>query len=325
MSITVSKLITIEAKQLDLKLIYGKDVVDSKTIESYKIQKPGLALAGYVKHIHSKRVQILGETEISYLWSLDSTERERAIENLCKTDISCLVVTKNLKIPCEVIRVVKKYNIPLLKTQLDTECSITYIQSFLESKLAPFEVLHGNFMDIYGIGVLIIGRSGIGKSECALELINKGHRLVSDDSVIIRLKQNHLVGRCDETFRYYIELRGLGIVNIKEIFGIGSITIEKEINLVIKFVDWKKDTSYERLGLNNDYFRLFNIKLPFVVLPVYPGRDMSVLVETAAKNYLLKNIGQNVAEEFNAKLIKKISENREVLEKKIKEKDNKNI
>ena len=325
MSITVSKLITIEAKQLDLKLIYGKDIVDSRTIESYKIQKPGLALAGYVKHIHSKRVQILGETEISYLWSLDSTEREKAIENLCKTNISCLVVTKNQKIPCEVIRIVKEYDIPLLKTQLDTESTITGIQFFLESKLAPFEVLHGNFMDIYGIGVLIIGRSGIGKSECALELINKGHRLVSDDSVVVRLKQNNLVGRCDATFQYFIELRGLGIVNIKEIFGIGSITMEKVINFVIKFVDWKKNTSYERLGLSNDYFRLFNVKLPLISLPVYPGRDMSVLVEAAAKNYLLKSIGQNVAEEFNAKLIKKISENRELLEKKLKEEDNRNL
>lgn len=323
MSITVSKLLTIEAKQLHLKLVYGKDIIGSKSIESYKIQKPGLALAGYTKHIHSGRIQILGETEISYLWSLDSEERERAIINLCDTDISCLVVTKDLKIPNEVLKVVKLYNIPLLKTEEDTENAITGIQCFLESKLAPFEILHGNFMDVYGIGILIIGRSGIGKSECALELINKGHRLISDDSVIVRLKQNHLVGKCDETFQYFIELRGLGIINVKEIFGIGSITMEKVINFVIKFVDWEKNTSYDRLGLGNDYFKLFNIKLPLISLPVYLGRDMSVLVETAAKNYLLKSIGQNVAEEFNARLIKKISENREILEKKLKEKNNK--
>ena len=321
MSITVSKLLTVEAKQLDLKLIYGKNIINTKMIESYKIQKPGLALAGYTKHIHSGRVQILGETEISYLWSLDLNGRVKAINNLCDDkEIACLIVTKNLKIPCELIKVIKQYDVPLLKTHHNTETAIIYIQSYLESKLSPFEILHGNFMDVYGVGILIIGRSGIGKSECALELINKGHRLVSDDSVIVRLKQNYLTGRCDETFQYFIELRGLGIVNVKEIFGIGSITLEKTIDLVIKFVDWGKNSNYDRLGLDDDYFKLFNVKLPLISLPVYPGRDMSVLVETAAKNYLLKSIGRNVAEEFNTKLMRKISENRELLEKRKREK-----
>jgi HPr kinase/phosphorylase len=322
MSITVSKLLTFEAKELDLKLIFGKNIINTRTIESSKIQKPGLALAGYTKHIHSGRVQILGETEISYLWSLDSKGRVKAINNLCDDkEIACLIVTKNLKIPYELIKVIKQYNIPLLKTHHNTEAAIISIQSFLESKLSPFEILHGNLMDVYGIGLLIIGRSGIGKSECALELINKGHRLVSDDSVIVRLKQNYLIGKCDETFQYFIELRGLGIINIKEIFGIGSITQEKVINFVIKFVDWGKNINYDRLGLDDDYFKLFNVKLPLISLPVYPGRDMSVLVETAAKNYLLKSIGRNVAEEFNAKLMRKISENKELLERRNREKD----
>jgi HPr kinase/phosphorylase len=315
MNINVAKLLTMEAKHLDLKLIYGKNLIQTKEINGFKIQKPGLALAGYTKHIHDGLVQILGETEISYLWSLGPKDREKAINNLCCKDIPCLVVTKNLKIPYEIIKIVKACKIPLLKTQLDTENAIISIQNFLESKLAPYEVLHGNFMDVYGIGILIIGRSGIGKSECALELVNKGHRLIADDSIIVRLKQNQLIGKGDETFQYFIELRGLGIINIKDIFGVSSITREKVINLVIKFIDWGKDTKYDRLGLDESHFKLFSVRLPLITLPVYPGRDMSVLVETAAKNYLLKSIGKNVAEEFNKMLIKKISENREMMEK----------
>ena len=176
-------------------------------------------------------------------------------------------------------------------------------------------------MDVYGVGVLIIGKSGIGKSECALELVNNGHRLIADDSVVVRLKQNNLIGYCDETFQNLIEIRGLGIINIKELFGIGSIVLEKTIDLVINFVDWEKNTDYDRLGLDNDYFKLFNINLPLILLPVYPGRNMSVLIETAAKNYVLKSTGKNIAEEFNMKLLRKISENRELLEKRKTGKD----
>jgi HPr kinase/phosphorylase len=321
MSITVSKLLSLEAKKLDLKLIYGKNIINSKTIENCKTQRPGLALAGYSKHIDNGSMQILGETEISYIWNLEPESRSKALENLCNKNIPCLIVTKNLKIPYELIITVKQYKIPLLKTRYATESAIINIQSYLESKLSPCEILHGNFMDVYGVGVLIIGKSGIGKSECALELVNNGHRLIADDSVVVRLKQNNLIGYCDETFQNLIEIRGLGIINIKELFGIGSIVLEKTIDLVINFVDWEKNTDYDRLGLDNDYFKLFNINLPLILLPVYPGRNMSVLIETAAKNYVLKSTGKNIAEEFNMKLLRKISENRELLEKRKTGKD----
>lgn len=320
MSIAVSKLLSLEAKKLDLKLLYGKNIINTKSIENCKTQRPGLALAGYSKYIDSGSIQILGETEISYIWDLEPESRLKALENLCNKDIPCIIVTKNLKIPYELIIIAKQYKIPLLKTQRNTEVAIVTIQSYLESRLSPYEILHGNFMDVYGVGILIIGRSGIGKSECALELVNKGHRIIADDSVVVRLKQNQLIGYCDETFQNLIELRGLGIINIKELFGIGSIMFEKIIDLVIKFIDWEKNTDYDRLGLDNDYFKLFNISIPLISLPVYPGRNMSVLIETAAKNYVLKSIGRNIAEEFNTKLMRKISENRELLEKMKREK-----
>jgi HPr kinase/phosphorylase len=322
MSIAVSKLLSLEAKNLDLKLVYGKNIINSKNIENCKTQRPGLALAGYSKYIDIGSIQILGETEISYIWTLEPVSRLRALENLCNKDIPCLIVTKNLKIPYELIMTAKKNKIPLLKTPLSTESATINIQSYLESKLSPREILHGNFMDIYGVGVLIIGKSGIGKSECALELVNKGHRLIADDAVVVRSKQNNLIGYCDETFQNLIEIRGLGIINVKELFGIGSIVLEKIIDLVIKFVDWEKNTDYDRLGLDNDYFKLFNINLPLILLPVYPGRNMSVLIETAAKNYILRCTGKNAAEEFNMKLLRKISENRELLEKRKMEKEN---
>lgn len=309
----VSIFLSTQANGLCLKLIYGRKFLDSFFIESFKIQRPGLALAGFVKHIHAGRVQILGETEISYLLDQTDDERYKSLEGLCKKNVACLIVTKNLKIPYGLVKIFQSIKLPLFRTHYDTETAIVTIQSFLDDLLAPYEIIHGNFIDVFGVGVLILGRSGIGKSECALELINRGHRLVADDAVIVRLRRNFLSGKSDETLLYHLEVRGLGVINIKEMFGISSVTLEKQLNVVIKFIDWQKDKDFDRSGLDNETFELFNIKIPFVILPVYPGRNMAVLVETAAKNYLLKSAGIDMASAFSAKLQEKIKENREEL------------
>lgn len=318
MSIPVSKLLNHSAIYLNLELICGKDYLSVRNISSYKIQKPSLALAGFVKHIHKDRIQILGETEISYLSSLDSDKRCGSIKNLLEQDVACLVVTKKLDIPYEVIKIAEIYKVPLFRTDLDTETAINNIQSFLESELAYFKVLHGTLLNMLGLGVLLIGRSGIGKSETALELVDKGHTLVADDMVKVFLKKGQLIGKANVDFLYYLELRGLGLINIRELFGIRAVMLEYKIDLVVEFKDWDKYADCERLGLDTKYYNIFEKKIPYIVLPVYPGRNMSVLIETAAKDLLLKKMGMNASKELSNKLLEKISKNRERLENKHK-------
>ncbi|MEC9493111.1 HPr(Ser) kinase/phosphatase [Flexistipes sp.] len=310
--VAVSELLGDDAKHLKLELLYGKAWLDSKFISSFRIQKPGLGLAGYTDHIHGGRVQILGNTEISYLQTLTRDDRYFSISELCKKDIACFVVTKNLKVPSELLTCVKKHNIPLMRTALVSSEAITKISDFLEYKLAPETVIHGVLMDVYGVGVLIIGRSGIGKSECALELIKRGHRLAADDAVHIIRKQDFLIGASNDLLHYHIELRGLGILNVKDMYGVNAIRVRKKVELVVNFVDWNSEESYERTGLDNKYFEILGIHLPIIMLPVSPGRNMAVIVESAAKNQLLKYMGYDAAREFENKLNKKLKESENI-------------
>lgn len=308
----VAELLGDDAKHLKIELLYGKAWLHSKFINSFRIQKPGLGLAGYTAHIHGGRVQILGNTEISYLQTLNTDERYSSVSELCKEDIACFVVTKNLKIPSELLTCVKEHNIPLMRTTLVSSEAIAKISDFLEYKLAPETVIHGVLMDVYGVGVLIIGRSGIGKSECALELIKRGHRLAADDAVHIIKKQDFLIGASNDLLHYHIELRGLGILNVKDMYGVNAIRVRKRVELVVNFVDWNSEESYERTGLDNKYFEILGINLPLIMLPVSPGRNMAVIVESAAKNQLLKYMGYDAAQEFENKLNNKLKKNENI-------------
>jgi len=315
--IPVSELLLPEAKELELKLIYGKKSINSKFLTNYRIQKPGLALAGFTDHIHPGRVQILGNTEISYIIGLPESVALNNLRKLCEKDIACFVVTKNLRIPHILIEIVKEFEIPLFRTRLLSSIAISEITSYLEDRLAPEIIVHGVLMDVHGIGVLVTGRSGIGKSECALELIKRGHRLIADDAVHINRKQDYLVGTSNDLLKYNLEVRGLGILNVKDMFGVNAIRLRKRVELVVNFIDWKQDEYYDRTGLDEQRYDILGLKLPLITLPVSPGRNMAVIVEAAAKNHLLKYMGYDAAKEFEEKLLKKIENNRKVEIKKV--------
>lgn len=308
--IAVSELLSDEIENLNIKLVYGKEFIKNRFISNFRIQKPGLALAGFTDHIHPERVQILGNTEISYLNTLTVDQRKEALENFCRKMLCCILVTKNLKIPKELVFCAKKYEIPLFRTKELSSKVIQEITGYLEDKLAPESIVHGVLVDVYGVGVIIIGRSGIGKSECALELVKRGHRLVADDAIHIKKKQDILIGTSNDLLTYNIELRGLGILNIKDMFGVSAIRIRKRIEIVISFVDWNNEESYDRTGLDTSSYRIMDVELPHIVLPVSPGRNMAVIIEAATRNYLLKLMGYDAAKEFQDKLTRKMEENR---------------
>lgn len=308
-TVSVEELLSNEAKHLKLKLLYGKKIIKNKLINSFRIQKPGLGLAGYVEHIHDGRVQILGNTEISYLFELSHEDRLYYLSKLCEKHIACFIITKNLHVPSELLESVKKYDIPLLRTEIVSSQFIEKINFFLELKLCPEKVEHGVFMDVHGIGVLIIGRSGIGKSECALELIKRGHRLVADDIVHIKRIHGELIGNSDELLKYNLEIRGLGILDIRYMYGVSAIRTEKKIEIVVNFKDWNENEEYDRLGLDENYYEILDIQLPKITLPVSPGRNIAVIIEGAAKNHMLKIMGYDSAKEMTGRLKRKISDN----------------
>lgn len=306
--VPVAELIGDDAENLGLKLIYGKKLIDDRYITHYRIQKPGLALAGYCDHIHSGRVQILGNTEISYLWTLTSEQRMVAMTGLCKKDACCFIITKNLHIPHELLDISKQYSIPVFRTDKVSSDVITDLSVYLEDRLAPDTVCHGVFMDVFGIGVLITGRSGIGKSECAVELIKRGHRLVADDAVRFKRIQDYLEGASSDMLRYHMEVRGLGIINIKDMFGVAAIRLRKKLELVIEFSDWDPNAVYDRLGLDDLHQEILKQKVPKILLPISAGRNMAVIVEIAARNHLLKIMGYDSAKQFSERLAKSISD-----------------
>lgn len=307
-SVPVAELMSPDAAHLGLQLLFGENILDEKQITHFRIQKPGLALAGYCDHIHGGRVQILGNTEVSYLWTLEPEMRRQSVAGICKKDVCCFIVTKDLKLPDEVTETVMAFSIPLFKTDRVSSETIIDLSVFLEDRLAPESVCHGVFLDVFGIGTLITGRSGIGKSECAVELIKRGHRLVADDAVRFKRIQDYLEGSSSDMLRYHMEVRGLGIINIKDMFGVAAIRLRKKLELVIEFTDWNPNVSYDRLGLDNVYEEILRQRVPKIILPISAGRNMAVIVEIAARNHLLKIMGYNSAQEFSERLMSTINE-----------------
>lgn len=291
---------------LQFEILAGEQGLDNK-IGHYRIQKSGLALAGFIKHLHRNRVQVLGETEITYLSELPSSERKKRVYDFIKVGIPCIVLTKGLEAPMELLDEVSKAHVPTLRTHHTSAACINEINAFLEFRLAPSISMHGVLVDVYGAGVLMLGDSGIGKSECALDLVVRGHRLVADDVVVIkRIFPNKLIGLAAELLQDLMEVRGLGIINIRDLFGIASVVHQKEINLVIKFIEWQSTLEYERLGLVEKKLNILNVDLPYLEMPVGPGRNIAIIVEVAARNQLLKEIGFDSAKELNDKLNEKL-------------------
>jgi HPr kinase/phosphorylase len=261
-------------------------------IHSTRIQKLGMALAGFVGHIHPDRIQIFGSSEQNYIKSLDAGSRLAAVQRLKKHRICCIVVTKGLEVPDELLELCREEMIPVLRSTALSSVSAEKITAYLERRLAPRMTIHGVLLEIFGLGVLILGPSGIGKSECALELVLKGHRLITDDYVeITRLDIDRLLGSGGDVLKHHMELRGLGIINIRELFGVSATGTSQGIDFAVRLERWKSDAEYDRLGLDQSNIEFLGVPIPLIEMPVGPGRNIATLVEVAARIHLLRHRG----------------------------------
>jgi HPr kinase/phosphorylase len=291
---------------LDLTLLAGGKALGNR-IETSRIQKPGLALTGYTEHLHPDRIQILGNTEISYLRQLPEETACRHLKKLCVFPITCFVVTMGLEPPGCLARIVDEAGIPLIRTSHLSSTFISLVTKFLEDRLLPLTHVHGVLVDVFGVGVLILGKSGIGKSECALDLVIRGHRLVADDVVQIRKRSPAaLVGSATEFLQFRMEIRGMGVINIKDLFGISAIRERKIIHLVIELVEWDPGLEYERLGIDEETHTILEVELQYLKIPVRYGRNLTSIIEVAARNFLLKGMGYHSAREFDENLLARL-------------------
>ena len=293
-------------EEFELEKIYETDDLDSVMITNTDVNRPGLQMVGFFEYFDNNRIQIMGKVEFTYLEQFHADERAEKIEKLMSQHIPALIVTRGLQIFPEMIELAEKYNVPLLRSESGTSAFMSALIAYLNVQLAPCIVIHGVLVDVYGTGVLITGESGIGKSEAALELIKRGHRLVTDDAVEIRKVSNEtLVGSAPGVTKYFIELRVIGIIDVKTLFGVESVKETQEIDMVIKLEDWNKDKEYDRLGLEEEYTEYLGNKVVCHSLPIRPGRNLAVIVEAAAVNHRQKKMGYNAAKE----LYRRVQEN----------------
>src|SRR5438093_9172000 len=268
-TLQVKDLLTEAAAALDLRLIAGGKGL-SNTISAPQIQKPGLALAGFFEYLHPGRVQILGRSEVEFLGGLTEERRRQVIVQLASSGPACFVVTRSLPAPDALLEEAERRGIPLLGTDRLSAEAIEGFHRFLEERLAPFTSLHGVLVDVYGLGVLLLGDSGVGRSECAFDLVVRGHRLISDDLVQVRKIGDHLVGTGVDLTSYHMEARGLGIINVKELFGVAAVRQRKFVELMIRLDPWKQGVAYERLGIDERFEEMLGSSLPLVTIPVAP-------------------------------------------------------
>ena len=308
-SITVNEFLARAPLQLELRVLAGEAGADSRELTTPRIQKLGLALAGFTHYIHSGRLQIVGQSEIWFLGQLDAARRLEAIRNLALERITCVLVTKGLEPPPEFVTAAEEAALPLLSTPVVSSIAISAVTDYLQERLAPLAVHHGVLLDIYGLGVLIEGSSGIGKSECALDLVAHGHRLVSDDVVEVRrIGAERLLGTAPELLREHLEIRGLGIINIRDLYGVSAISMAKNIDLSIRLERWDEASEVDRLGIDARAVEILGVSVPQVLIPVSPGRNLSTLVETAVRVQLLRLRGYDAARAFVARHTEMIKE-----------------
>lgn len=293
--ISVADFVAKAPAEMQIEVLAGAAGMKERFVVSARIQKLGLALAGFTHYIHAGRIQMVGQSEIWYLSQQPTDKRKEAILNLNLEDICCVLITKHLDPPPELVEIAERLDLPLLRTRQVSSTAIGTISRFLEDALAPQIILHGVLMEIYGTGVLFKGESGIGKSECALDLISRGHRLVSDDVVLVKRIGEKIEGASPELTFEHLEIRGLGIINIRDLFGVSAVSGCREVNLCIELKRWEKTLAIERLGIETEEEDIFGVILPKFVLPVSSGRNLSTLVETATRVHLLKKKGYDAA------------------------------
>lgn len=306
--LTIQEILDEKEAGLDLELLAGGGGLQN-LVRVPRIQKPGLALTGYTTNLHPDRVQVLGSTELSFLGQLPRDTAIEHLETICQLDLSCFIITKSQTAPDYLLKLADNHNVPLLRTSHLSSTFISLITRFLEERLLPTSTVHGVLLDVLGVGVLLQGKSGIGKSECALDLILRGYRLVADDVIKVRFKLPSVVfGEGMDLLHYHMEIRGLGIINIKHLFGVAAIRERKKIDLVLELVEWEEGSEYDRLGLEEVRYNLHGVELPLMRIPVRPGRNISTIVEVAARNQLLKEMGYHSAQEFQDLLEKRMAE-----------------
>jgi HPr kinase/phosphorylase len=299
----------LDDKQFDLRLalVAGKQGL-SRRINSSRIQKPGLVLAGFAEHLHRERLQIFGNTEMTFLATLPEERRSEVLRQFFGHDVAALAVTKGQEIPGEMVQIADQHGVPLLRTAHLSSTFIENVQSYLEEALTANTSMHGVLLEIFGVGILLLGKSGIGKSEIALDLVMRGHRLVADDIVDVKRRTSETVyGASSEIIKHHMEIRGLGIINIKDLFGVAAIRERKKIEIVLELVEWDPSVEYDRLGIEEKRFRILDVEIPMLVVPVRPGRNMTTIVEVAARNHLLKLQGHHSAREFQDRLNRAIA------------------
>ena len=304
----VQELQECEDPHLALTLLAGRKGLQRQIAHS-QVQKMGLALTGFTRFVDPQRVQIIGNTELAFFNTLSFDQQKDVTQKICSVDIACIVVTRDLQIPEFFIQEAEEKGIPLFRTSLRSIDFIEQVTQWLEEKLAPTTSIHGVLMDVFGVGILVLGKSGIGKSECALDLILRGHRLIADDMVSIQKRlPTSLFGSGFDVIRHHMEIRGLGIINIRQLFGVEAIRERKRIELVIELVAWDSQMEYDRVGLEEEQYPLLGVALPMLKIPVTPGRNLSTIIEVAARNHLLKRMGHHSALEFESRLLRKMQE-----------------
>jgi HPr kinase/phosphorylase len=307
-SIRVSQLLEDREYDLRLTLVAGERGLQRR-ITSSRIQKPGLALTGFTEHLHPQRVQVFGNTEISFLRTLPDERQREVLDSLFQEELACVVVTKDLEPPRALVESCEKAGLALMRTPLLSSVFIQQVQAFMEEGLTEASSLHGVLMDVFGVGILLLGKSGIGKSEIALDLVMRGHRLVADDIVDATRRRSGVVyGTGNPVIRHHMEIRGLGIINIKDLFGVASVRERKKIELVIELQEWDPQQEYDRLGVEDQFIDIVGVDVPLSVVPVRPGRNMTTIIEVAARNQLLKQQGHHSAREFAERLNRAIAE-----------------
>ena len=306
--VTVETILDEQKAGFELRLEAGEGGL-SRPLTSSRVQKPGLALSGFPEQLHRGRIQLLGGTEIRYLSGLATEGRQLAVDTLMSSEPVCVVVTRGKAPPSELVRACEGGGVALLVSELVTGELIARLGAYLDDVLAPSTSIHGVLLDVLGVGVLLLGKSGIGKSEAALDLLVRGHRLVADDIVNLRRRGPDLLyGSGSSIIRHHMEIRGLGIINIQDLFGISSIRDAKKIELVMELAEWQPEEEYERLGLDDEYFEILDARLPKLKVPVRPGRSIATIIEVAARNQLLKFMGHHAARAFQDRLNRAIAE-----------------
>lgn len=307
-SIPVRTLYEEKKDDLKLELMAGADGLNNRKLITADINRPGLALAGYTEKFLADRIQILGSTELSYLKTLTSAERKKAISNVFSFTPPCFIIAKNIELPEGFVTVANKLKVPVIRTSMETTPFIHMLTAYLDYKLAPETYLHGDLVDVYGVGLLLVGESGIGKSECALDLVERGHRLVADDLIkVLRRSEVIIMGQSaakSAKLQHHIEIRGVGIVDIYALYGIRSIRTQKRIEVQVELVRFTENLDYERIGIEDKYTEILGVNIPLVQIPVIPGKNLALVCEVIAKNYLLKILGYSPAKAFNDELFR---------------------